>query len=629
MDAYEQSFWHGLKPDPILTVSEWSDEHRILSSKSSAESGQWRTSRTPFLKEIMDCLSVTSPVEEVDFMKAAQIGGTECGNNWIGYIIDHAPGPTMIVQPTVTMAERNSKQRIAPLIEESPRLSKKVKDPRSRDSGNTVLMKEFTGGLLVMTGANSGTGLRSLPAKNLFLDEVDAYPMDVDGEGSPVQLAKKRTSTFSKRKIFKVSTPTIEETSNIAKSYENSDQRKYFVPCPHCGEMDFLKWPQVKWEKGKELDAWYECEHCNGKIENWQKTTMLKHGEWRPTNPDWKNPKKRGYHLSSLYSPVGWLSWGELAVEWTEAQGNREKLKTFINTALGETWKDKGDAPDWKRLHERRELYERNSIPEGALFLTAGCDVQQDRLEVEIVGWGRKKESWSIDYRVFMGDTSTEDKPVWKELEALVHETWAVGKVDMPISIMGVDSGYNSQTVYSWCRKFPKGKVIPTKGSDTASVIVGQPKPVDVTTRGKKITRGIQLFTIGVSIAKQELYGWLKQDTPDEGEDFPYGWCHFPEYGEDYFKMLTAEELQIKWIKAKKKYEWTKIRDRNEALDCRVIARCCAALKGLDRFKEQHWTKMENEIGVRQKVTKTQNNVTLESEKPQKRVLKRRKSTFL
>src|SRR5688500_3206167 len=227
---YDLAARQGARPDPLLTVSDWADEFRVLSTRASAEPGPWRTSRTPYLREIMDCLSPASPIERVVFMKGAQIGATECGNNWIGYIIHQAPGPLMAVQPTVEMAKRNSKQRIDPLVEESEVLKRLVRDPRSRDSGNTILSKEFPGGVLVMTGANSAVGLRSMAARYLFLDEADGYPGDVEGEGDPVNLALARTRTFARRKIFLASTPSVTGLSRIEAAFEASDQRRYWVP---------------------------------------------------------------------------------------------------------------------------------------------------------------------------------------------------------------------------------------------------------------------------------------------------------------------------------------------------------------------------------------------------------------
>src|ERR1039458_2722163 len=273
----------GASRETLLTVYQWADQYRTLSQRASAEPGPWRTERTPYLREIMDCLSPSSPIERVVFMKAGQIGGTECGNNWIGYVIHQAPGPMMAIQPTVEMAKRNSKQRIDPLIEESGALRALVSDPRSRDSGNTILAKDFAGGVLVMTGANSAVGLRSMAARYLFLDEVDAYPGDVEGEGDPVNLAMARTRTFARRKIFLCSTPKITGISRIEAAFEESDQRYYWVPCPACRAYQVLKFAQLRWPKGQIDTAAYICEHCGQEIQNHQKHWMLAQGQWRPS----------------------------------------------------------------------------------------------------------------------------------------------------------------------------------------------------------------------------------------------------------------------------------------------------------------------------------------------------------
>jgi len=321
------------------------------------------------------------------------------------------------VSPTVEMAKRNSKQRIDPLIEESSVLRELVSDPRSRDSGNTMLAKEFPGGILVMTGANSAVGLRSMAARYLFLDEVDAYPGDVDGEGDPVNLALARTRTFARRKIFMISTPKITGRSRIEASFEDSDQRHYWAPCPQCKEYQVLKFSQVRWPKGTPELAVYICAHCQGEIENHEKHWMLAEGEWRAAAPS--AGKAAGFHLSSLYSPVGWFSWAEAAAMFEEAQKKPELLQVFINTVLGETWALQGDAPEWQRLYDRREDYRIGTVPKGVLFLTAGVDVQKDRIEVEVVGWGRGKESWSVDYQVLEGQTA--EAAVWMKLLGVLN----------------------------------------------------------------------------------------------------------------------------------------------------------------------------------------------------------------
>lgn len=591
-----ENFSTGITPTKILSVSEWADEHRVLSTKASAEPGKYRTDRTPYLREIMDMLSDNDTTQEIIFMKASQIGATEAGNNWIGYTIHHAPGPIMAVQPTVDLAKRNSKSRINPLIEESPALSALVKDKNTKDSGNTMLAKEFPGGILIMTGANSAVGLRSMPAKKLFLDEIDAYPDDVDGEGSPVDLAVTRARTFSRRKIFKVSTPTIDGASEIQRQFENSDQRYFLVPCPECGHFQKLKFAGLKWDKeenGKPIhdSVRYECEECEYKIENWQKTKMLAQGKWVAEQPSNKTP---GFHLNSLYSPVGWFSWVEIVIEWYKCRKKPEKLKAFVNTILGEVWKDKSEVPDHQRLYERRELYAIGTIADGAVFLTAGVDVQADRFEIEVVAWGRNKVTWSIDYRIISGDTSSEK--TWEELAKVLSEEWAFEsnpEKKLAIKMMAIDSGYNTQEVYNWVRRFPSNRVIAVKGMDGLTTIVATPKAVDVNFRGNTIRRGLRVWGVGTSVAKSELYGWLRQPKAIDGFADTFGYCHFPEYGEEYFKMLTAEQLVTKKVKGYSKVEWQKHRERNEALDCRVYARAAAAVCGLDRFTEKNFAELE------------------------------------
>lgn len=588
---YSAAFYAGLKPDPLLKVSEWANEYRVLSQTASSEPGKWRTERTPYLKEVMDSLSPSSKVEKVVFMKGAQIGGTEAGNNWIGYVIDQTPGPMLVVQPTVEMGKRWSKGRFAPLIDSTPCLKSKVKDPRSRDSGNTVQSKEFPGGIVVITGANSSVGLRSMPVKYLFLDEIDAYPGDSSGEGDPVLLSIARTNTFTRRKIFLVSTPTVHGISRIEKEFESSDKRYFFVPCPHCNHYQVLKWTQIKWEDKDPRTAHYVCIECKGKIENHQKTEMLSRGEWRATNQDEKiSGKIIGFHISSLYSPVGWYSWSQAVEEFLHSKDNEQLLKVWINTTLGETWVDKGEVPDWRHLFERRESYPIGTVPKGEVVLTAGVDVQKDRIEVEVVAWGRNRESWSIDYQVFEGDPGTT--VVWNKLSELLNYHF-IGKdgLEYTISMMAVDAGYATQEVYNWVRSNQcSGRVMAVKGVNKALVPLNSPSRVDVTVAGKKLYRGMKLWPVGVSILKSELFQLL--NVLQDGEKIPPGYCHFPEYVPEYFKQLTAEQLITKVVKGYTKQEWQKIRDRNEALDCRIYARAASIALGIDRWQEAKWNSL-------------------------------------
>ncbi len=617
-----EAAWHeALMPDPLLTVSEWADRFRHLSGKSAAEPGRWRTHRTPYLREIMDCLSPTSAVERVVFMKGAQVGGTECGNNWIGYVIQLAPGPMMAVSPTVEMAKRNSKQRIDPLIDESPELSERIAPPRARDSGNTILAKEFRGGVLVMTGANSAVGLRSMPVRYLFLDEVDGYPQDVEGEGDAISLAEARTRTFSRRKIFIVSTPTISGASSIEREYEASDQRRYFVPCPHCSHLQWLRFEQLRWGKGQPETAAYICESCEAPIAEHHKTWMLERGEWQATALRVAG-KTAGFHLSSLYSPVGWRSWQDIAAAWESAvnkeSGSASAIKTFKNTELGETWVEEGEAPDWQRLIERREDYRAGNIPHGGLLLTSGADVQKDRIEVSIWAFGRGKESWLIEHRVLMGDTARDD--VWKAFTALLGETWThESGARLPLTRLALDTGFATQEAYAFVRACRDSRVMAVKGVARGAALIGTPTAVDVTQGGKKLRRGIKVFSVAGGIAKLELYNNLRKSA-DVGEDgvsmvFPAGFVHLPKIDAEFIQQLCAEQLITRHNRnGFPVREWQKMRERNEALDCYVYARAAASAAGLDRFEERHWRELERQLGLASPpVPETQTEISLDA----------------
>jgi len=596
----------GMRPDPDLTVSEWADRHRWLSSRASAEPGRYRTARTPYMREIMDALSPSSPHQRVVFMKAAQVGATEAGNCFIGFVMHHAPGPMLAVQPTVELAKRNSRQRIDPLIEESPELRERVKPARSRDAGNTMLSKEFAGGILIMTGANSAVGLRSTPARYIFLDEVDAYPASADEEGDPVSLAEARSLTFAhRRKVFLVSTPTIRGLSRIEREFEASDQRRYHLPCPHCGHVQWLKFERLRWDKGRPENAEYHCEGCDTPIAEHHKTAMLEAGEWRATAEP-EDPGTVGYHLSALYSPVGWLGWARIARAHEAARGSDEAMRAFRNTVLGETWMETGEAPDWQRLAERRETWAPGTVPAGGLFLTAGADVQKDRIEADVWAWGRGLESWLVDHIVIEGGPG--DPGCWQHLTDLLGRTWKhESGQHLTIARFAIDSGFETSAVYGWARQVGFAQVAPVKGLEgfnRASPVTG-PTYVDATVGGKRLRRGARLWSVATSTFKAETYRFLRQERPtvediEAGASFPAGTVHLPSWADaEWLKQLTAEQLvTVKSRRGFTKLEWQKLRERNEALDCRVYARAAAWIAGADRWPEARWADLENQLGV-------------------------------
>ena len=596
-----REIWHNARrPEPALTVSEWADKHRVLGTRASAEAGPWRTSRTPYLREIMDCLSARSPVRKVVLMKGAQIGATECGANWIGYVVHHAPGPMLAVQLTVEMAKRFSRQRLQQMVEDCPALSERIAPARVRDSGNTVLSKEFAGGILVMVGANSPGPLRSMPVRYLFGDEVDAYPMAADKEGDPVNLAEVRTQTYGdggRGKVFLASTPTVKGLSRIESEFEASDQRRYFVPCPHCGHKQVLKFSSLRWDAGRPETVGYVCEACGAVMREHDKASMLAGGEWRATAKG--AARVVGFHISSLYSPVGWLSWRDIAARWESSAVSIEQRQVFVNTTLGETWTDRGEGPDWEKIHAGRAEYRRGTVPAGVLVLTAGADVQKDRIEVSVWGWGRGLTSWLVDHLVIDGDPSTAE--AWGPVDALLARDWQHER-GAPIKIerLAVDSGHETAAVYKWARK-AGSRVLVVKGAAGAkagSAPVSVPSAIDGYRDRKRTLRGVRVYGVNTPILKTELYRWLWLErgagVPPDGSvfiphDVDVEWC----------RQLVAEQL-VRWRDRRgyMRTEWRAKRERNEALDCRVYARAATWVLGMDRWSETQWQEREARVAV-------------------------------
>jgi phage terminase large subunit GpA-like protein len=564
----DETWKSGWTPDPRRTVSEWADAHRMLPQRAASEPGPWRTSRTPFAREIMDCLSDHHPAQEIVLMASVQMVKSEAGLNWAGYTIDHAPSSMLVVLPTVEVGERWSKQRLAPMIVDTPRLRSKVAPARSRDSGNTTLSKEFEGGILIITGANSAAGLSSMPIKKLLLDEVDRFPREIEDEGDPVDIAEARTSNFPNRKIFKTSSPTIESLSRINKDWKKSDQRRYFVPCPHCGEHQHLQWANLQYPEGKPESARYACEHCGALIEEREKTAMLERGEWRATFPERTTV---GFHLNALYSPIGLgRSWAWLAARFEEVKRDPARLKVFVNTRLGECYEDPDERLDWEELKQRAEPYALRAIPRGCLALTAGVDVQKDRLEVQVVGWGRNECSWVIDWSILAGDPTRPE--VWNQLDEYLRKplTNSFG-VQMKILSVAVDSGYLTDDVLNYTRLRQNLGVFAIKGaSQRGRQILGRPSKVDVNWRGAVLKAGAELWLVGTDSAKHRLFARLAGDRKQAHASGRI--VHFShELPDDFYMQLSAE------IFDPNKRAWVKLHGRrNEALDTHIYAMVAA-----------------------------------------------------
>ena len=577
-------------PPPRLSLSQWADKHFVLSAESAAQPGRWRT--LPYQRGIMD--AITDPrIEHVTVMKSARIGYTLMFSAAIGYFMHQDPAPMLVVQPTVDDAKNFSKETIATMLRDVPVLAAlTTRDEESKgpkDSSNTMTHKLFPGGVLSLVGANSGAGFRRISRRVVLLDEVDAYPPSAGSEGDPVRLAKMRTQAFWNRKLVDGSTPLLAGSSRIEQLFLDGDQRRFHVPCPHCGHMDFLAFRQIDrghwmvWPEGEPGAAHFVCSKNGCVIEHKDKRAMLERGEWRA---DAELKGHASFHIWAAYSYSPNATWGDIATEFVAAnKEGSEALRTFVNTWLGETWQEKGEAPEWERLYRRREKYARGTVPAQVLLLTAGVDVQRDRLVVEVVGWGGDRQSWSVDALVLPGDTSRPE--VWASLDELLARQWPTEDGGArPIEMLAVDSGDQTQTVYNWARRYPMSRVIAVKGASSAAAIINSPSAVDVTVRGKKLSRGYKVWPVGSSLVKSELYGWLRLEAPVDGGPCPPGFCHFPEHGEDFFKQLTAEHLvQVRKRTGHIVHEWQVQPGReNHYLDCRVYARAAAALKGLDRY---------------------------------------------
>lgn len=561
------------KPPEQLTVTEWSDKYRRLSAENSAEPGRWRTSRTPYLEEIMDAF--TDPkVHRIAVAASSQVGKTECEMNMLGYAIAVDPGPSMFIMPTVDSGKDFSKRRIAPMIRDTKPLREKISKAKSRDGENTVLKKAYPGGMLTITGSNSPASLASVPARYVFGDERDRWAKDAGGEGDPWGLVEARTITFYNYKMVEVSTPTIKGHSAIESAFNTGTQEYWSVQCPHCGEYNFIKFDHIRFEfhtnkiQGKTQyivdNVMYACPECGGASTEQEIRKQPK--KWIARNPEAYKNGVRSFWINAFSSP--WMSWKKLVLRFLEAKDDPEKLKTVYNTLFGELWEDRGDLEDEDEMLARREEYEAD-LPDGVLCLTCGVDTQDNRLEYEVVGYGQFGENWGIEKGYIMGKPSDND--VWERLDGIIDRSYYFknGKA-LKISLTFIDSGgHYTQEVYEECAKRINKRVFAIKGKGGEGIpFTGPPSKVNIV-KDDKVVGKAWLYVLGVDAGKERIMSGLKVRSVGAR------YSHFPsneEKGFDnlYFSGLLSEKMTYE----NNKWRWKKIpgHNRNEALDCRNYA---------------------------------------------------------
>jgi phage terminase large subunit GpA-like protein len=590
-----------LKPPPRLTVSQWADRERMLSPEASAEPGRWSTARAEFQRAIMDAICDPT-IDQVWAQCSAQVGKTEIINNAIGYFIDQDPSPILLIQPILDLAEAWSKDRFAPMLRDTPALKGLVKDAKSRDSGNTLLHKQFPGGHITMAGANSAASLASRPIRVVLCDEVDRYPVSAGTEGDPISLAQKRSATFWNRRFVAVSTPKDKGISRIERGYLSSDRRRYFVPCTHCGEFQVLKWKQVKWPEGKPEEAAYVCEHCGVLLGDGDRVEMVRLGQWRATAPF---NGIAGFHIWEAYSP--WRKLGDIAADFIAAKAFPETLKTWVNTSLGETWEDRaGEGLTAELIESRASDYQPWTVPADAVMVVAGADVQHDRVEVSIVAFGPGEETWLAAHEVVYG--RPKDDATWLAVdEVLARTVKRADGVDLAITAAVVDAGDGQTTgfVLDYCRarrrrrvNTPDGpcRVLAGKGqSQGGKAAIGNPRKVDVNVKGRVEKRGAELWPIGTDTIKGVLAARLREE----------GFIHTPHgLPRDYYEQLTSERLVTKFVQGLPRRTWTKAAGaRNEAWDCLVYAYAAACFAGLKRAQWSAWSRRRHDVTTEQTPT--------------------------
>jgi phage terminase large subunit GpA-like protein len=564
--ALDEAVRRRLAPPPRLVVSAWADRYRVLSRESSAEPGRWRTDRAPYQRGILDAFSDPS-IERIVVMSSAQIGKTEILNTLLAFFMAQDPAPILVLQPTLEMAEAWSKDRLAPMLRDTPRLRGLVADARTRNAGNTLLHKEFPGGRVTIAGANSPASLASRPIRIVLADEVDRYPSSVGTEGDPIALAFKRTANFWNRKLLMTSTPTLKGMSRIESAWMESDQRRYLVPCPDCAFRQAFEWRQLRFDDGE--DPMYVCVGCGVMIPEERRLEMLRGGDWVAHNP---GSRVAGFHINALYSP--WARWPDLVAEWKQAQTSPTLLQAFVNLALGESWEDRRGGLDPETMWtSRRESYVAAPMAAGAL--TCGGDIQHDRGEFIVRAWGAGEESWLLERVIVFGDPTTDQ--FWADVDAVLARTYEhESGARMRILATAIDAGDNYERVLRYCApRFGRGVFAIKGGSLPAAPFI--PKRA---TRNNK--HRCPLFVLGVNQGKALMFGRLKIVGTSTEASAAYKYHFNLSADRDYFEQLTAEKAERKQVNR----IWTVVytcpeHRRNEVSDCELYALAALSLGNL------------------------------------------------
>lgn len=599
-EVYREAYFRGLQPDPDVWIDEWADEYmRIPRDTGAAEPGQYRTSRTPYAREPMRCLSPAHPCKRVVTMVASQLMKTQIALNWIGGLIHMAPSNILTLLPSLGLAKRVS-SRISKTIKATPVLRDRVASSRSRDSRNTMDTKEFEGGSLYVTTAGSAANLAELSARYVYGDEVDRWEVDVGEEGDPIELAETRGSTFGRNaKFYFSSSPTIKGASRISDLFESSDQRYFYVPCPHCQHKQVLEWERLHYSKDYSV-VHYECAgpECDVLIEEHHKGWMLAHGEWISHAEG--DGETVGFHLNALYSPPGWMDWRTLARQFEKAKkaqskGDLEPMQVFYNTRLAKVWDSAQEQTKAHVLRDRARLetYSLGSMSPGVLMLTASVDVQANRLELMVMGFGVGMERWVIDHQVIWGDPA--DDRTWSVLDEKLKERYRHPcGVGLAILATGVDSGgHHTDEVYQFCRLRRWRNIFAIKGASKPGrpVIAQRPSMVDVTWKGQTERNGAELWFVGTDTAKDWIYNRYPFDSGP-------GALHFANnLPDEFFDQCVAERKVARYVKGYKRIEWVKGKaERNEALDLMVYCLAMAHYLGINRYQEHDWDRVRQSL---------------------------------